>query len=87
MPDEDGTAVFKKERLVPQATLRYYINSAIRYEELKKTGIKFSEFASAYWKQYPKDRIMQLHSQALIQAGCEQVTSERVVMPHYRKET
>ena len=32
MPDEDGTAVFKKERLVPEKTLHYYIEAALRLQ-------------------------------------------------------
>ena len=32
MPDQDGTAVFKKERLVPEETLHFYIKAAFRYE-------------------------------------------------------
>ena len=61
-PDADGTAIFKKERLIPEATLCFYVSSAVRYEQFKKTGVKFSEFSQAYWAKYPKDRLMQLHA-------------------------
>ena len=86
-PDLDGTAVFKKERLVPESTLRFYINSALRLLYLQKSGQPFSHFAKQYWRKYPKDRIMQLYTFVQIQSTCEQVTSQRVVQSHNRKET
>ena len=39
--DDDGTAVFKKERLVPEETLHFYIKAAFRYEELKESRQDF----------------------------------------------
>lgn len=61
MVDEDGTAVNKKERLVPESLLLSYINSALRFAEFKQTGLDFSSIPAMYWEQFPRDRIMQMY--------------------------
>ena len=59
-PDLDGHAVFKKHRLVPEKTLRFYIHAAHRLEYFlsKMKGSDFKDYATKYWNKYPKDRIM-----------------------------
>ena len=87
--DLDGTAVFKKQRLVPEETLRFYINSAFRlkYFIMEMEDPDFGSYAKRYWKMYPKDRIMQLYVQFTIQDKCEEMTSTRVLRPYNRMET
>lgn len=65
-PDQDGTAVFKKEKLIPESTLRFYVLSALRLNYFSSTREKFKDYSSKYWKKFPKDRIMQLYAQASI---------------------
>ena len=89
LKDLDGTAVFKKQRLVPEETLRFYINSAFRlkYFIMEMEDPDFGSYAKRYWKMYPKDRIMQLYVQFTIQDKCEEMTSPRVLRPYNRMET
>ena len=61
-PDLDGTAFYKKSSLVPESTLRFYIKAAIRLKYFLSTGESFTHYSATYWKKFPKDRIMQLHT-------------------------
>ena len=44
-PDEDGSATFKKSQLVPEDTLRFYINAAFRFKHFISIGINFKDYA------------------------------------------
>ena len=60
-PDLEGTAVFKKHTLVPDQTLRFYIQSAYRLNHFRSLNLSFKDYSRPYWQKFPKDRIMQLY--------------------------
>ena len=62
-PDVDGTAVFKKQNLLPEATLRFYIEAAQRLHYFVQSQEQFVNYSTMYWKAFPKDRIMQIYAQ------------------------
>ena len=63
--DTDGSAVFKKRRLVPEKTLRFYIHAAFRLKQFvmqNKEASNFADYSKKYWSLFPKDRIMLLYA-------------------------
>ena len=85
--DTDGTAVNKKDKLVPESLLRSYVKAVLRYEEFIKAELDFTAIPASYWEKYPRDRILQMYTQVAIQSDCEKLTSKRVVSRQRRKET
>lgn len=83
--------MFKKKRLLPEETLRFYIKAAFRLKQFVMSEGKeprnFSDYSKKYWRLFPKDRIMQLYAQFAIQDLCEESTSIRVLKKHNRMET
>ena len=84
---QEGTSILKKQNIVPEDTLRFYIEAAQRYLYFIQSEQSFTTYSQTYFKAFPKDRIMQTYSQINIQEVCEEATSNRVVLSHSRKET
>ena len=61
-PDLDGTAIFKKHRLVPEKMLRLHIHAAHRLDYFRTLNVPFKDYSQKYWKKHPKDRVMQLYT-------------------------